>query len=108
MLRAGVKEMWCLMYVHMFAVISTRLVNGMRVTGSWSTKNGRISVLAKFGFQQTDPLETKNKHSRGFIYGNVSSEHVYESELLLSMFLSFPLVLLLLVRGLVDFTEGID
>uniref|UniRef100_A0A915C1H7 GPR180/TMEM145 transmembrane domain-containing protein n=1 Tax=Parascaris univalens TaxID=6257 RepID=A0A915C1H7_PARUN len=78
-----IEGMWCLTYVHVLVVVSTRLVNGMRITGTWSTKNGPVSVLAKFGFQQTDPLETKNKHSRGFIYGNVSSEEVYTSRAVL-------------------------
>uniref|UniRef100_A0A0R3RVS8 GpcrRhopsn4 domain-containing protein n=1 Tax=Elaeophora elaphi TaxID=1147741 RepID=A0A0R3RVS8_9BILA len=46
----------------------------LRIVGTWSSRSNRFSVLAKFGFQQIDPLDTV--HSRGFVYGNVSSEIV--------------------------------
>ncbi|KHN85072.1 Transmembrane protein [Toxocara canis] len=59
------------------------MTEGLRVRGSWSTSKGRISVIAKFGFQQIDPLETDTKTSRGFIYGNVSSESSYRSRAVL-------------------------
>ncbi|KAM3726952.1 Transmembrane protein [Dirofilaria immitis] len=44
------------------------------IVGTWSSRNGRFSLLAKFGFQQIDPLDAE--HSRGFVYGNVSSQTV--------------------------------
>lgn len=46
----------------------------VRIVGTWSSRNNRFSILAKFGFQQIDPLDAE--HSRGFVYGNVSSETV--------------------------------
>ncbi|VBB29258.1 unnamed protein product [Acanthocheilonema viteae] len=46
----------------------------VRIVGTWSSRNNRFSILAKFGFQQIDPLDVE--HSRGFVYGNVSSEIV--------------------------------
>ncbi|VDM42287.1 unnamed protein product, partial [Toxocara canis] len=72
LLRAGV-----------LAVVLLDMTEGLRVRGSWSTSKGRISVIAKFGFQQIDPLETDTKTSRGFIYGNVSSESSYRSRAVL-------------------------
>uniref|UniRef100_A0A915PIH6 SCP domain-containing protein n=1 Tax=Setaria digitata TaxID=48799 RepID=A0A915PIH6_9BILA len=49
----------------------------VRIVGFWSSRNGRFSILAKFGFQQIDPLDTQ--HSSGFVYGNVSSRTVNEA-----------------------------
>lgn len=47
---------------------------GLRIIGNWSSRNSQFSILAKFGFQQIDPLDAE--HSRGFVYGNISSEVV--------------------------------
>uniref|UniRef100_A0AAF5PGE4 GpcrRhopsn4 domain-containing protein n=2 Tax=Wuchereria bancrofti TaxID=6293 RepID=A0AAF5PGE4_WUCBA len=46
----------------------------IRIVGTWSSRSSRFSILAKFGFQQIDPLDAE--HSRGFVYGNVSSKIV--------------------------------
>lgn len=52
-----------------------QLTVSMRVTGTWSTSKGRLKVVAKFGFQQIDILDKDKEHSRGFIYGNITSQH---------------------------------
>ncbi|VDO27420.1 unnamed protein product [Onchocerca flexuosa] len=44
----------------------------LRIVGTWSSRISQFSILAKFGFQQIDPLDAE--HSRGFVYGNVSSQ----------------------------------
>lgn len=49
---------------------------GVRIVGTWSSHKSRFSILAKFGFQQIDPLDAE--HSGGFVYGNVSSDVVNE------------------------------
>ena len=45
--------------------------SGLRIEGFWESSYGPV-VLAKFGFQKTDPLNLE--HTRGYIYGNVTAE----------------------------------
>ncbi|MFH4981224.1 hypothetical protein AB6A40_007933 [Gnathostoma spinigerum] len=47
-------------------------VSTLRVTGVWEARNSRFSIIAKFGFQETDELD--KEHSRGFIFGNLTAE----------------------------------
>lgn len=67
----------CLSHVLLFELIYYTIIQrsqAVRIIGTWNSRNSRFSILAKFGFQQIDPLDAE--HSRGFIYGNVSSEIV--------------------------------
>lgn len=49
------------------------LTRALHIRGTWeSGAEGPLLVLAKFGFQQTDALNLE--HTRGYIYGNVTSE----------------------------------
>ncbi|VDN04855.1 unnamed protein product [Thelazia callipaeda] len=52
-------------------------IQAVRIIGSWNSRSSRFSIVAKFGFQQVDPLDVE--HSRGFVYGNISSQTVSEA-----------------------------
>ncbi|VDK71930.1 unnamed protein product [Litomosoides sigmodontis] len=69
----------------------------VRIVGTWSSRTDRFSILAKFGFQQIDPLDAE--HSRGFVYGNVSSDTVGARGVLL-------IVPRTLINGFLDKTAG--
>lgn len=48
--------------------------NSFRVTGTWNTVEERIIIVAKFGIQQTDPLD--REVSLGVVYGNITSSSI--------------------------------
>ncbi|VDK64218.1 unnamed protein product [Onchocerca ochengi] len=60
-----------LLLIKLIYCIILQRSQALRITGTWSSRNNQFSILAKFGFQQIDPLDAE--HSRGFVYGNVSS-----------------------------------
>uniref|UniRef100_A0A1I7VDD7 GpcrRhopsn4 domain-containing protein n=1 Tax=Loa loa TaxID=7209 RepID=A0A1I7VDD7_LOALO len=70
-------SIYCLSNILLFELICYTIIQksqAIRIVGTWSSRNGRFFILAKFGFQQIDPLDME--HSCGFVYGNVSSETV--------------------------------
>ncbi|CEF71445.1 Intimal thickness related receptor, IRP domain-containing protein [Strongyloides ratti] len=49
---------------------------GIRVTGEWIPTKEPLKFIAKFGFQQLDPLDIPN--SMGFVYGNITTKDILQ------------------------------
>ncbi|VDN32709.1 unnamed protein product [Gongylonema pulchrum] len=62
---------WLVFFLSLLCCSALEITEALRVVGTWKSDDRPVQILAKFGFQQVDPLDAE--HTRGFVYGNVSS-----------------------------------
>uniref|UniRef100_A0A0N5B7G3 GpcrRhopsn4 domain-containing protein n=1 Tax=Strongyloides papillosus TaxID=174720 RepID=A0A0N5B7G3_STREA len=65
------------LYLLIILYYYTIQIIGIRVTGKWTPTKEPLKFIAKFGFQQLDPLDIPN--SMGFVYGNITTKEINEN-----------------------------